>query len=168
MIRSVTDARPRDRRDRAHGTWPGRRIITASWVGTAVFTVTALAATIKPDDVFESPAIVVALVLFAIGTVLFLAAYAKAVSRSRFDNISVVGVYFLAGCAPRPVQVRLLGSLAVEVAVAVATASIRPFTSLAYGILVPMFGLACCGLWGAYHGTYPRRADPRDSLPPDD
>jgi hypothetical protein len=167
MIRPVAKAGSGNA-DAADVEIPGRRIITLSWVGTIVFTVTAVAAAIKPDTFFEAPALAVSLVLFAVGILLFLAAYAKAVSRSRFDQISVVGVYFLSGCAPRAAQVRLLGSLAVQIVVAIATASVRPFTSLAYGILVPMFGLACCGLWGAYHGTFPERTDPRASLPADD
>jgi hypothetical protein len=127
-----------------------------------------VAATVWLDEV--GPAfIVVSVVLFVIGMVLFLAAYAKAVARSRFDEISVAGVYLLmGGCAPRPVQVRLFGALAVQTVVAVTAASIRPFTDLAYGILVPMFGVGCCGLWGAYHGTFPARTDPRASLPADD
>jgi hypothetical protein len=31
-----------------------------------------------------------------------------------------------------------------------------------------MFGLACSGMWGAFHGTFPKRTDPRASLPADD
>jgi hypothetical protein len=84
----------------------------------------------------------------------------------------VAGLYLLIGSAPRPVQVRLLVALAVPsvvaIATSVATASVRPFTPLAFGLLVPMFGLACCGLWAAYHGAFPARRDPRASLPADD
>jgi hypothetical protein len=58
--------------------------------------------------------------------------------------------------------------IVVAVATSIATSSERPFTPLAFGLLVPMFGLACCGLWGAYHGTFPARSDPRASLPADD
>jgi len=146
----------------------GGRIILADVVGTVAFVLTAVAAAIEPD-VFGLPAVIVALVLFGIGTVAFLVSYGKAVSRSRFDELSVAGLYFLAGgAAPRPVKVRLLAQLVVQTVVAVATASVRPFTSLAFGILVPMFGLACCGLWGAFHGAFPARSDPRASLPADE
>src|SRR5690606_444319 len=146
----------------------GKPILVADAVGTVVFVVTAIAAAIEPD-VFGLVAVVVALVLFAIGTVAFLVSYGKAVSRSRFDELSVAGLSFRAGgAAPRSVQVRLLVLLAVQTVVAVATASVRPFTSLAFGILVPMFGLACCGLWGAFHGTFPARSGPRASLPADE
>ena len=65
----------------------------------------------------------------------------------------------------------LLGALAVQVVVAVATAAVHPFTSQAFGVLVPMFGLGLAGLWGARYGTLraaradrsdrPVRTDPR-------
>ena len=127
-----------------------------SWRGTAVFTVTAVAAAISPD-LFRWPALVVAIVLFAIGIVVFLWAFLIAVERSRTEAIGIGGLYFLAGSAPRNVQRNLLGSLAVQVVVAVITASVRIFTSLAFGILVPMFGLAMAGLWGARHGVFDER-----------
>jgi hypothetical protein len=146
---------------------PGPRIFAVAFTGTAVFVVTAIAAAIAPG-VFGGVATAVALVLFALGMLVFFAAYARAVSRSRFDTLGIGGLYFLVGSAPRAVQVRLLGALAVQVVVAIITASVRPFSSLAFGILVPMFGVACCGLWGAYHGTFPARPDPRASLPDDD
>jgi hypothetical protein len=149
----------------------GGRIITLDVVGTAVFTVTAIAGAIS-SGTLRNIAAVVAFTLFAIGSVLFLIAYGRAVARSRFETISVGGLYFLSGCAPRSVQVRLLGLVVLQTVVAIATsaatASVRPFTPLAFGLLVPMFGLGCCGLWGAFHGTFPKRTDPRASLPADD
>ena len=39
------------------------------------------------------------------------------------------------------------------------TADGSPGSSLALGFLVPMFGLGMNGLWAAYHGTFPARAD---------
>jgi hypothetical protein len=143
------------------------RIVTTALIGTAVFVVTAVLAAISPAT-FRAPALVVALALFGLGIVLFFAAYLRAIARSRSVVISVVGVYLLAGSAPRAVQLRLLGALAVQIVVAVATAAARPFSSLAFGILVPMFGIACTGLWGARHGAFPERRDPRASLPGDD
>jgi|EndMetStandDraft_3_1072993.scaffolds.fasta_scaffold311329_2 hypothetical protein len=149
----------------------GRRIMRLAWWGTGVFVATAVAGALS-EGVLRSVAAVVAFVLFAVGIVLFFAAYARAVSRSRFDAVNVGGVYLLLGTAPGAVQLRLLGALALQLVVAVATAaataSVRPFTPLAFGLLVPMFGLACCGLWGAYHGAFPARTDPRASLPADD
>ena len=53
-------------------------------------------------------------------------------------------------------------SLAVEVVVALGAAIARPYTSLAAGTLVPVYGLALCGLWAARHGTFPPREPPEE------
>jgi hypothetical protein len=135
---------------------PGTGIITVSWIGTGVYVVTALIATVFPDGLGTTAAIV-SLALFAIGCVVFLWAYLIAVQRSRADLIGIGGLYFLQGTAPKTVQLHLLGSLAVEVLVAVVTSSIRLYSSLAFGFLVPVFGIGMCGLWAARYGTFAPR-----------
>ncbi len=134
----------------------GRSIITLSWVGTGVFTVSAVLSTITAAA--RSVGVVVAVALFALGCVAFLAAYARAVDRSRIEEIGVGGLYFLAGSAPARVRWHLLGSTAVQIGVAFATASVRPFTGVAFGILVPMYGLGMAGWWASRHGDFPPRA----------
>jgi len=62
--------------------------------------------------------------------------------------------FLTGGTAPRPVRVRLLGAFAVQVVVALVTSSIRVYTEVAFGILVPMLGLGLAGLWGARHGRF--------------
>lgn len=136
----------------------GGRIITVSRAGTALFAVTATAAVIDRDS-FGLLNVVVSLGLFGIGCVVFLWAFGVAVNRSRTDAIGIGGLYFLQGSAPRRVQVALLVPLAAQVAVALVSAGLRPFTSLAFGVLVPMFGLAQAGLWGARHGRFGSRSD---------
>jgi len=138
------------------GAAEGQAIIGVSWWGTAMFAVTSVAATIWTD--LRLVAAIVALGLFAIGCVVFLAAFAFAVARSATDAIGIGGLYFLAGSAPGPVRRSLMGALAVQVIVALVTASIRIFTSLAFGILVPIFGLGQAGLWAARHGRFEARA----------
>lgn len=140
---------------------PGRGIITVSRVGTALFTVTALAAVVDRGR-FGVVAVAVDLTLFFIGCVVFLWAFAVAVNRSRTDAIGIGGLYFLQGSAPSAVQVALLVPFAVQVVVALVTAGLRPFTSLAFGVLVPMFGLAQAGLWGARHGRFGPRFEPEE------
>ena len=133
------------------------RLPALSWVGTAVFTVTAIAAVVTSSA--RLVATVCALVLFAFGTVAFLWAYAIAIGRSRTDAIGIGGLFFLAGdTAPKAIRRSMMASLAVQTAVALATASARPFTSLAFGILVPVYGLGLAGLWGARRGTFEPRA----------
>lgn len=136
----------------------GTAIIRASWLGTAVFAVVAGLGAGQPDD-FERAVAVVSGVLFALGVVAFLWSFAVAVGRSRTDEISVIGLWFLSGSAPASVKRSLLASLAVQIVVALAAAFIRPYTEVAFGVLVPVYGLGLCGLWGARYGTFPERQD---------
>lgn len=134
----------------------GEGIVTASWAGTAAFGATsALGAVISALDVV---ALAVALAMFAAGTVAFFVAYARAIARSRSERLGIMSMFFLEGrVAPKPVRRLLIGSFVVEIAVAVAVAAARPNTSLAFGILAPVYGLALAGVWGARHGTFPER-----------
>lgn len=132
----------------------GAGIVQASGVGTVLFAATAgLAAAVPEADL---AALVVALVLFAGGTGAFAAALVRAAGRSRREELTMAGVFFLEG-APGAVRRLLLGSLAVEVVVAFVTAGVRPNSSLAFGILAPVWGQGLAGLWGARHGTFPPR-----------
>jgi hypothetical protein len=69
-----------------------------------------------------------------------------------------VGLFLLTGSAPPAVRRALLTCLGIQTVVAFATAAVRPFTPLAFGVLVPTLGLGACGLWAARHGTFPDRA----------
>jgi hypothetical protein len=146
----------------------GRRIVQASWAGTAVFAVVCVLGLVS--EAVRGPFIAACLALFAVGCVLFLWAYWTAVQRSRTDELGIGGLFFLAGpTAPRPIKAHLNGSLAVEVVLAVTTASIgiagtsdTELNALAFAMLVPVYALGCTGLWGARHGTFgPRRQQPR-------
>ena len=141
---------------------PGGGVRRASWGGTGVFAITAVAAAIAPST-FEPAALAVAVALFAGGCAVFLWAFFVVAGRSRTDQMELAQIWFLAGSAtPRSVRRSLLGALAVQVVVGLATAGARPYTSLAAGALVPMWGLALCGLWAARHAVFPPRpVDPR-------
>jgi hypothetical protein len=129
----------------------------ASWSGTAVFALTAVAAAVAPGT-FKPLALGVAIALFAGGCAVFLWAFLLVAARSRTDLMQQGQIWFLTG-PPTPPAVRrqLLGALGVQVAVGLATAAARPYTSLAAGVLVPMWGLGLCGLWAARHGDFPPR-----------
>ena len=144
----------------------GARLLQLSVAGTALFIGTAAVAVLVEG--FRTVAAVVDGVLFFVGIVAFLAAYVRAIARSRTHELGVGGIFFLSGSAPRRVRSVLLGALAVQVAVALVTASLRPFTPLAFGMLVPMFGMGVAGVWGAFHGTYPARSATSASLPIDE
>ena len=143
----------------------GRGIVVASWIGTALLTVTAAAGAIAPHPL-AVPALVVALLMFFGGMGAFAWAYIVAVGRSRESEISLGGLFGLAGSAPGSVRVKLFGSLAAEVVVAVATAASRPDSTLSFGILAVMWGLGLIGLWGAKYGAFPpRQAGPSRRRP---
>lgn len=106
------------------------------------------------------PFAVFSTVLFAIGTVAFLWAYAKAIERSREEDISVAMIYGMT-VAPKPVSRRFHLLTFVQSVVSMGTAAIRPFTAQAFGILAVMLGIGLAGLWTAQHGTFAERTDGR-------
>ncbi|GAC1310547.1 MAG: hypothetical protein NVSMB16_07210 [Acidimicrobiales bacterium] len=139
----------------------GRAVVSVSIGGTMLLVATSIAATIAPNTL-DVPALVVAIVMFLGGTGTFVWAFALAAGRSRSESLTLTGLFGLSGSAPRDIRVRLLGSLAVEVVVGLATAAARPYTSLSFGILAPMWALGLAGAWGARHGAFPARPpDPR-------
>lgn len=108
---------------------------------------------------------VTAMALFAAGIVAFIWSFWNAVQRSRGEQVAVTQLYMLAGgVAPTGVRKLMMSLLAMQIVVGLATALARPNnldgspgTSLALGVLVPMFGLGMNGLWAAFHGTYAAR-----------
>ncbi|HVW31050.1 MAG TPA: hypothetical protein VHL53_00800 [Acidimicrobiia bacterium] len=135
---------------------PGHRIIEASLAGTALFAVTAVPAA-AGLDALRWPAALLSLALFIAAIPLSLLALARAAVRTarQEDRITVGGLFFLQGSAPKPVRRLLIGSLLAALAVTVVTISGEPF-----GVLQPVFPLALCAQWGARHGTFPRLPDP--------
>ncbi|MGH9247544.1 MAG: hypothetical protein ACRD29_25165 [Acidimicrobiales bacterium] len=136
-------------------------IINTSFAGTGVFVGATAAGVIAPDQLGYLTA-AVSIALFVVGCAAFLWAFALAVSRSRSEDVTIGGIYFLSGTAPRVVRFRLLLALGVQIVVALAAGVIRVYTPVAFASLVPVFGLGLAGLWGARHGTFPpRRPEPR-------
>ena len=143
----------------------GDIVIRGNLAGTLLFGVTAGLAAVLFTTVWQWIAAVTALALFAVGVFAFLWSYYNAVQRSRTDQISVSGLYFLAG-PPTPARVRrtMLLTLLLQLVIALVTTLARtqssdgrPGTSLALGFLVPMLGFGLNGLWAAYHADFPSR-----------
>lgn len=130
-------------------------LVRASCAGTAVFTVVAFLAVAVEGAV--PLAVGVDIALFVAGTAVFLAALLRMARHSREAELTLPGVFFLQGSAPADVRRLLLASLATEVVVAFVTAGLRPYTGVAFGILVPIYGLALTGLWGATRGRFAAR-----------
>jgi len=142
-------------------TGAGDGIIAWSWRSTLVLTGALALGVIAPGSLGLVSA-VVALVMFAVGTVLFLWSYAIAVQRSRTDDVSVAGLYLLAEGAPRRVKRSMRASVSFQLLAAIAAASVRPFTALAFGLLAPILGMGLIGMWSARHGQF----RPRPPTPP--
>lgn len=148
----------------------GRFIVRLNLIGTILFVVSATLAVIVFDGLAKTQGVVVSLVLFASGVVFFLWGYWRAVQRSRRDVMSVTELYFLVGPSIDRGIARVMNALlSVQVLVAIATALVRsstpvadgsstPGSTLAFGVLVPVFGLSLNGLWASAHGRFPRRA----------
>lgn len=142
---------------------PGNVVVRADVAGTALFATSATISAVVFTTFWQWLAAVIAFALFAVGVFAFLWSYYNAVQRSRRDQISVLQLYLLLGPAtPAGVRRTMLGLLAAQVTVAVATTFARPDgpdgrpgSSLALGFLVAMFGFGLNGLWAAYHGDFP-------------
>jgi hypothetical protein len=142
---------------------PSSALVRTDVIGTAVFVV-AVAVGIPLHD--ERPVqvtfAVISMLLFTIGAAGCLWAYVSALERSRTDEIGVANLYLLTGpTAPTPVKRTMSIALAVQVALALTGAIVgaaglsgNQVNALAFGILVPMFGLAMNALWAVRHGQF--------------
>ena len=160
----TSDQPTSDQPTSAEHAWPVR----ADVLGTALFAL-ALAVTVplrnhRPAQVLL---IVVSMTLFAIGAAGCLTAYVRALDRSRTDEIGVANLFLLTGrTAPASVKRTMSLLLAMQVVLSLAAAiygavglSGTEVNALAFGILVPMFGLAMNGLWAVRHGRFGRRLE---------
>ena len=146
----------------------GDRPAKADALGTGVF-VAALAIAVPLRDLRAAQITIgaVSMVLFAIGAGTALWAYVGALERSRTEEIGVANLYLLTGrTAPPPVKKAMSLLLVVQVVLAFAGAIVgatglsgSEVNALAFGILVPMFGIGMNGLWAVRHGAYGPRVD---------
>lgn len=159
----MSDTPDRDTSTRAAGDI----IVFADVIGTFAFVVTAVIAAAVFSTASQWVGAITAMALFAVGVFAFIWSFFNAVQRSREEQISVTQVYLLLG-SPTPSRVRriMLSMLVVQTAVGLATAIARseaedgsPGTSLAVGVLVPMFGIGLNGLWCAFYGVFSPRPD---------
>ena len=134
----------------------GQGIEKAEWIGTGLFALTAGAALFDNTPV-RAIAIATAVGLFVAGIVTFMWAYGVLAERSRTEALTLPGVFFLSKSVPKQKQRLFIGLEMVQLAVAFTTAGMRPFTSVAFGILAPMFGIGTMALYGAKLGNFPPR-----------
>lgn len=137
-----------------------------------MFALSAAWATAVFEGFAKVQGVVVALALFALGVVFFLGGYWRALQRSRAEVLSVTELYFLVGPTSDRRTARIMNALfVVQVLIGVTTALIRsstpavegtstPGSTLAFGVLVPVFGLGLNGWWSSRHGRFPARQVP--------
>lgn len=147
---------------------PGLATVRADVIGTIVFAVVAAVAVVwQGERAVQVAMAVVSMVLFAVGAFTGLAAYVRALERSRIDEIGVANLYLLTGrTAPSPVRRLMTLALSAQVVVGLVGAIIGAVglgrdevNTLAFGILVPMFGIGLNGFWAVRHGTFGPRLD---------
>lgn len=144
---------------------PGSGLIRANLGATVAFAAVTVAAVIVDTRSIRVVAAIVDLSLFAVGCALFVVALVRGAQRSREFDMTMAGWWFLSGSAPPRVRRALLGAVVAQTVVGIAGAAFLPFTSLAFGVLVPTLGLAVCGLWSARHGWFPERRVARAASP---
>lgn len=155
----MTDTPPtRPTHDEDDDVEEGAGLVQLSFVGTGMLLVAALAGIASPDGGGLLTAWVSG-ALFVVGVVLFLWGYAVGVARSRDEQITLSGLFFLSGTAPEVVRFRLRLAFAVQVAIAVVAASVRAYTAVAFAVLAPMLGLGAMAMWGARHGAFEAKDD---------
>ena len=153
---------------------PGAPIVRYDLVGTALFVV-AMAVAVPLRNARSGQVLIAAtsMTLFAAGAATSLWAYAAALDRSRTEEVGVANLFLLSGeTAGLRVRRAMWGCLAAQIVVALAGAIIGVvgldkgrLNTLAFGVLVPMFGIGANGLWAARHGHYGQRSATRTERP---
>ena len=146
-----------------HPNQPGARVVRLDLVGTAVFLVAlAIAVPWRAQRFAQYLIGGVSMVLFAIGVATTLWAYTRALERSRVEEVGVANLYLLTGqTAPKAVGRTMTLALVVQILAALGGAWVGvvgldqgQLNALAFGVLVPMFGIGMNGVWAALHGSY--------------
>ncbi|MEO6157469.1 MAG: hypothetical protein ABIQ39_07535 [Ilumatobacteraceae bacterium] len=169
----MTDTAADPETDPDAGSQRGTRIETFGVAGTAVFLVAmAIAVPLRSQRFGQVLVAAVSMALFALGVGMALWAYTTGLERSRAENVGVANLFMVSGStAPPAVRRKLWLCLGVQILVAVGGATVGvvgldkdKLNALAFGVLVPMFGIGVNGLWAARYGSFGPR--PVASLQP--
>ncbi len=131
----------------------GRGWLRLDLVVTVVAVLATAAAVIVPASRWAL--VGVSVFAFVAGSALLAGGVAVGSSRSRFERVTLGGLLLAApphldGRLRRPL--RLLATIQTVVGVAAAVA--RPFTTVVFAVLVPMFGLGVMAWLGGRHGRF--------------
>ena len=136
----------------------GRGLLVAHLVGTVALLVVTLLAAASDALAVQVLGLAVATVLFVGGCVAFGIGFAKAVGRSRYEEIDLAGLFYLTGTAPDAVRTAFLRGWFAQMAIAVlAIAVSRP----PFAVMAPVWGTGLITWWAARHAAFPPRQDPR-------
>ena len=144
------------------------RFERADAIGTALFVIVlGIGVPLRGDRPAQIAVGVVSMILFAVGAVSCLWAYISALERSRSDEIGVANLFLLTGATASSQTKRMMSGLLVAQVVLAFTGAIigaiglngSEVNALAFGILVPMFGLGMNALWAVRHGSFAPRVD---------
>ncbi len=139
------------------------KLVRLDVIGTALFlAVLAVAIPLRDRRPAQFTIGGVSMVLFAIGVAAALWGYTSALERSRTDEVGVANLFLLTGpTAPSATRRPLTASLVLQVlgglggAIAgVVGLDEGKLNALAFGVLVPMFGIGINGLWAARYGSF--------------
>ncbi len=146
-----------------HAAQPGARVVRLDLAGTALFVI-ALAIAIPLKEQRPAQFLIggLSMALFTVGVAATLWAYTRALDRSRVEEVGVANLYLLTGdTAPKIVRRTMSFALGVQVVAALGGAwagmvglDKGQLNALAFGVLVPMFGIGMNGVWAALHGSY--------------
>jgi hypothetical protein len=149
---------------------PGTRIVRYDVAGTTIFVLAmAVAIPLRNERSGQVLIAAVSMALFAAGAATSLWAYAAALDRSRTEEVGVANLFLLSGqTAEQRVRRTMWACFGTQIVVALAGAIVGVvgldkgrLNALAFGILVPMFGIGANGLWAARHGRYGQRSAAR-------
>ena len=122
--------------------------------------VTTVLAVVSDD--LRVPLVALATVAFVAGSALMAAGVAVGSARSRVEYVTLGGLLLLSKPHHAVARSRLLRVLAAaQTVIGVAGAVARPFTTVAFAVLIPMFGLGVMAWVGARDGDFEPRADDR-------
>lgn len=133
---------------------PGRPLVVLDVVGTALFAVVSLVASLSDQDAVQVANLAVSGVLFLGGSVAFTVGFLRAAARSRTEDVDIAGVVYLTGSAPRSSRRLFLGLWFAQIGVAAATVfTVAP----PFGVMAPVWGIGLITAWGARYGAFPPR-----------
>lgn len=130
------------------------RVLRTGVTITAVFALVQVAAVIHPVGFVAAISLAWSALLFLAGAVLFVVGFVVGAGRSRDDTVTMAGMIWLVDAAPPDIARRLRLLIVGQVVIACLAAIARPFTVLAFGILVPTFGLGLVVWYAARFGQF--------------